>query len=83
MTFKGFYIPWFQSLLHHYLGNILVFFPSTLSKSKITMVGSRPLRISKLVSVVNDHGDRCCPLRIGLWDPFQMAIKMACNQGPS
>ena len=22
---------------------------------------------------VNNHGDRCCPLRIGLWDYFQMA----------
>ena len=24
--------------------------------------------------VVNKHGDRCCPLRIRLWDPFQMAF---------
>ena len=24
--------------------------------------------------VVNNHGDRFRPLRIGLWDPFQMAI---------
>ena len=24
--------------------------------------------------MVNDHSDRCCPLRIGLVDPFQMAI---------
>ena len=30
----------------------------------------------------NNHGDRCCPLRIGLWDPFQMAeLKMAAIHG--
>ena len=23
--------------------------------------------------VVNNNGDRCCPLRIGIWDPFQLA----------
>ena len=22
------------------------------------------------IRLVNNHGDRCCPLRIGLWDPF-------------
>ena len=27
-----------------------------------------------LVSVVHNHGDRVRPLRIGLWDPFQMAF---------
>ena len=27
--------------------------------------------------VVNNHGDRFHPLRIGLWDPFQMAYLMA------
>ena len=26
--------------------------------------------------MVNNHGDRVRPLRIGLWDPFQMAIYM-------
>ena len=24
--------------------------------------------------LVNNHGDRFCPLRIGLWDPFQIAM---------
>ena len=25
---------------------------------------------ARIVSVVNNHGERCCPLRIGLWDHF-------------
>ena len=32
--------------------------------------------IPGLVYIVNTHGDRVRPLRIGLWDPFQMAMKM-------
>ena len=28
---------------------------------------------------VRHHGDRYCPLRIGLWDPFRMAMKIAYN----
>ena len=31
--------------------------------------------------VVNNHGDRCCPLRIGLWDPLQMAVSWLINGG--
>ena len=31
--------------------------------------------------VVNSHGDRCCPLRAGLWDPFQMAVLWLINGG--
>ena len=29
--------------------------------------------IPGLEDVVNNHGDRLSPLRMGLWDPFQMA----------
>ena len=28
----------------------------------------------RLGYVVNNHGGRFCPLRIGLWDPFQMVF---------
>ena len=27
------------------------------------------------------HGDRFRPLRIGLWDPFQMAVSWLINEG--
>ena len=27
------------------------------------------------------HGDRCCPLWIGLWDPVQMAYSLLYFQG--
>ena len=30
---------------------------------------------------LNKHGDRCCPLTIGLWDPFQMASFWLINGG--
>ena len=29
----------------------------------------------------HNHGDRCCPRRIGLWDPFQMAFLWLINGG--
>ena len=32
---------------------------------------------SQLVSMINNHGDRVRPLRMGLWDPCQMAMNMA------
>ena len=32
---------------------------------------------SQLGYVVSNHGDRFRPLRIFLWDPFQMAMNMA------
>ena len=31
--------------------------------------------------VVSNHGDRKCPLRIGLWDPFQMAFHSMAYKG--
>ena len=36
---------------------------------------------SKLGYVVNNHGDRFCPRRIGVWDPFQMAFLWLINRG--
>ena len=36
---------------------------------------------SQLGYVVSKHGDRFRPLRIGLWDPFQMAVSWLINGG--
>ena len=34
-----------------------------------------------MILVVDNHGDRCCPLCRATWDPFQMAMKMAEKNG--
>ena len=31
--------------------------------------------------MVSNHGDRCCPQDLGLWDPFQMAFLWLINGG--
>ena len=33
------------------------------------------------VSGFHNHGDRCCPLSVGLWDPFQMVFPWLINGG--
>ena len=38
-------------------------------------------RAPGLEYVVNNHGDRFRPLRIGLWDPFQLAFPWLINGG--
>ena len=61
-------------VIHHDLCRIGWFFLKAMSKSE-TYAAKRDILggSSQLGYVVNNHSDRFCPLRIGLWDPFQIA----------
>ena len=52
--------------------------PLGVVKKEASVVTWRIIPVTKLWSI---YGDRCCPLRIGLWDPFQMGISWLINGG--
>ena len=62
------------------MGRMLTIFAGPMSLGALkrsSLLGWSP----QLGYVVNNHGDRFRPLRIGLWDPFQMAVSWLINRG--